>query len=147
MYHAINTSCQLRPLPNCYLPLNVIHSHLDTFYEFGASSITSTKWASLINFTKIGRSANDYDINGVQWVSPYNAQTEILDNCSNANCVLSVLGIEINTHDMFNDNWGNPTRINRVMQVNVYNRSLMELNLRIRVNKERVHYGDLVVIQ
>ena len=141
----VNISCQLRPLPDCYLPQNVIQYHLSTFYESGASSISSTKWAAMTNFTKIGRTPNNYDKNGIQWVSPYNAQTELLKNCSklsgyhrqNANCALSALGIEINDKDMFEDDWGHPTKINRVMQVDVYNKSLKELNLRIPSGNEQ----------
>ena len=137
----LNISCELRPDPKCYLPSNAIDFHLKMFVKNGASSITSTKYAHKANFTMIGRPGNEYDINGVLWISPYQTQIDLLHNCllkSNPKtCILSSLGISANKKDMFENNWGNPTRINRVMQVYVYKESLMALNLRMATGNEK----------
>eukprot|EP00484_Ammonia_sp_Unknown_P004937 CAMPEP_0197069842 /NCGR_PEP_ID=MMETSP1384-20130603/195868_1 /TAXON_ID=29189 /ORGANISM="Ammonia sp." /LENGTH=120 /DNA_ID=CAMNT_0042508031 /DNA_START=202 /DNA_END=561 /DNA_ORIENTATION=- len=114
-------TCELRPDPSCYLASNVIEYHLDLFRASGASSIGSSKWPALDNFSVIGHppQPQGYDTAGVQWVSPYGVQQQLLTSCaaeSNpADCVLIALGEEVNEWDMFRYDWGNPTRINRVM--------------------------------
>eukprot|EP00486_Rosalina_sp_Unknown_P004277 CAMPEP_0201571786 /NCGR_PEP_ID=MMETSP0190_2-20130828/14725_1 /ASSEMBLY_ACC=CAM_ASM_000263 /TAXON_ID=37353 /ORGANISM="Rosalina sp." /LENGTH=292 /DNA_ID=CAMNT_0047996809 /DNA_START=111 /DNA_END=986 /DNA_ORIENTATION=- len=153
----VNVSCQLRPAPTCYLPSIAIEYHLATFLENGGSFISSTKYASTTNFTELGYNPDDYDKNGVQWISPYNQETEILQTCAGSdsnnggagsanadddilsaeNCVLTALGIEYGDEDMFEYDWGKPTMINRVMQVNVYKTSLMDLNLRMASGNEQ----------
>lgn len=133
----INTTCQLRPSPSCYLPENVINYHLSTFLDNGASFITSTKYASLTNFSEFGYEPDDYDKNGVQWIYAYNQETDILKNCGSSECVLTALGIQIGDDDMFNYDWGKPTMINRVIQVKVDKTNLEELNIRMASGNEQ----------
>jgi len=148
---AMNTTYELRPDPSCYLPQNIIDHHLDKFMPYGASSILSAYWPYGSNFSTIGRGSDSYDKNGIQWVVPYPIQTELLRNCSvqptsaaSAACVLTALGLPIDSDDMFQWNWLNESwiraqnvSVNRVVQVHIFVYDMKELNLRMASGNEQ----------
>eukprot|EP01084_Bolivina_argentea_P208715 355729_1 len=128
----MNTSKgEIRPNPKCYIPQIVMDYHFHSYNLTGGSSIITTYYAALDNFTSIG-----YD--NTQWISPYIEQVEMLLFCKEAsspsNCTLTALGQSINEYDMFSNDPG--TGINRVMQMHLYSKYIYDLNIRIPSGNE-----------